>query len=115
MNKPNPVPLYDFDANFVNNLGNIVESIPWPESFTQTLIELLFLFFSTLTNIVPCVVNLIALPKRFESIGTALNDAVGSKDKSIVEFSSGHVGLIIGQRAHNEVWPKVGEWLKYRS
>ena len=30
MNKPNPVPLYDFDANFVNNLGNIAESIPWP-------------------------------------------------------------------------------------
>ena len=46
---------------------------------------------------------------------TALNDAVGSKDKSIVEFPSGHVGLIIGQRAHKEVWPKVGEWLKYRS
>ena len=46
---------------------------------------------------------------------TALNDAVGSKDKSIVEFPSGHVGLIIGQRAHKEVWPKVGEWLNYRS
>jgi len=30
---------------------------------------------------------------------TALNDAVGSKDKSIIEFPSGHVGLI-GQRAH---------------
>ncbi|HYA82521.1 MAG TPA: alpha/beta fold hydrolase [Candidatus Bathyarchaeia archaeon] len=46
---------------------------------------------------------------------TALNDAVGSKDKSIIEFPSGHVGLIMGQRAHKEVWPKVGEWLKYRS
>jgi fermentation-respiration switch protein FrsA (DUF1100 family) len=39
---------------------------------------------------------------------TALNDAVGSKDKSIIEFPS-------AQRAHKEVWPKVGEWLKYRS
>ena len=56
MNKPNPVPLYDFDANFVNNL----------ESFTQTMTELLFLFFSTITNIVPCVVNLTALVRRFE-------------------------------------------------
>jgi hypothetical protein len=33
---------------------------------------------------------------------TALNDAVGSKDKSIIEFPSGHVGLIMGQRAHKE-------------
>ena len=46
---------------------------------------------------------------------TALNDAVGSKDKSIIEFPSGHVGLIIGQRVHKDVWPKVGGWLKHRS
>jgi len=48
---------------------------------------------------------------------TALNDAVGSKDKSIIEFSSGHVGLIMvsGQCPHKEVWPKVGDWLKHRS
>ena len=46
---------------------------------------------------------------------TALNKVVGSKEKSIIEFPSGHVGLIIGQRAHNEVWPKVGSWLKARS
>jgi class III poly(R)-hydroxyalkanoic acid synthase PhaC subunit len=46
---------------------------------------------------------------------TALNKVVGSKDKNIIEFPSGHVGLIIGQRAHNEVWPKVGSWLKTRS
>jgi class III poly(R)-hydroxyalkanoic acid synthase PhaC subunit len=45
----------------------------------------------------------------------ALNDAVGSKDKSVIEFPSGHVGLIIGQRAHKELWPKVGDWLKHRS
>jgi class III poly(R)-hydroxyalkanoic acid synthase PhaC subunit len=46
---------------------------------------------------------------------TALNDAIGSKDKSSIEFPSGHVGLIIGQRAHKDVWPKVGDWLKHRS
>ena len=46
---------------------------------------------------------------------SALNDAVGSKDKSIIEFPYGHVGLIIGQRAHKELWPKVGDWLKHRS
>lgn len=42
----------------------------------------------------------------------ALNNVVGSKDKSIIEFPSGHVGLIIGQHAHKELWPKVGDWLK---
>ena len=45
----------------------------------------------------------------------ALNDAVGSIDKSTIEFQSGHVGLIIGKRAHKEVWPKVGDWLKHHS
>jgi hypothetical protein len=42
-------------------------------------------------------------------------DFISSKDKSIIEFPSGHVGLIIGQRAHKEVWPKADDWLKYRS
>ena len=45
----------------------------------------------------------------------ALNNAVGSVDKSAIEFQSGHVGLIIGERAHQEVWPKVGNWLRARS
>jgi polyhydroxyalkanoate synthase subunit PhaC len=45
----------------------------------------------------------------------ALNNAVGSIDKSTIEFQSGHVGLIIGKRAHKEVWPKVGDWLKKHS
>lgn len=54
--------------------------------------------------------DLVALPSS-----TALNNAVGSIDKSAIEFQSGHVGLLIGQRAHNEVWPKVGKWLKERS
>jgi polyhydroxyalkanoate synthase len=45
----------------------------------------------------------------------ALNNAVESVDKSAIEFQSGHVDLIIGQRAHQEVWPKVGDWLRERS
>ncbi|MGN6349758.1 MAG: alpha/beta fold hydrolase [Candidatus Nitrosocosmicus sp.] len=45
----------------------------------------------------------------------AINNTIGSKDKSVIEFPSGQVGLIIGQRAHKEVWPKVGDWLKHRS
>jgi len=44
----------------------------------------------------------------------ALNNVIGSKDKSTIEYPSGHVGLIIGHRAHTEVWPKVADWLKER-
>jgi poly(3-hydroxyalkanoate) synthetase len=45
----------------------------------------------------------------------ALNNAMGSSDKSVLEFNSAHVGACIGSRAHKELWPKVGEWLKGRS
>ena len=36
----------------------------------------------------------------------ALNDVIGSPDKSIIEFNSGHVGACIGRRAHKELWPE---------
>jgi hypothetical protein len=32
--------------------------------------------------------------------------------RGIIEWNSGHVGLMIGKDAHKELWPKVGEWLK---
>ena len=43
-----------------------------------------------------------------------LNDAIGSSDKSIIEFNFGHVGACISSRAHKELWPSVGNWLKER-
>jgi polyhydroxyalkanoate synthase subunit PhaC len=45
----------------------------------------------------------------------ALNDAVGSTDKRLMEFNSGHVGACISLQAHKELWPKVGEWIASRS
>jgi polyhydroxyalkanoate synthase len=45
----------------------------------------------------------------------ALNDVVGSDDKSLLEFDSGHVGACIGSKAHKELWSKVGHWLISRS
>lgn len=44
----------------------------------------------------------------------AINNAIGSVDKSIIEFDSGHVGACISSRAHQQLWPKVGDWLKTR-
>jgi len=50
------------------------------------------------------------------SSSKALDDVLTeSHDKSIIELNSGHVGLMIGKDAHNELWPKVGKWLKERS
>jgi polyhydroxyalkanoate synthase subunit PhaC len=46
----------------------------------------------------------------------ALNNALtGSSDKSLLEYNSGHVGLMIGKNAHKELWPKVGRWIKNHS
>ena len=50
------------------------------------------------------------------SSSKALNNVLTeSHDKSIMEFKSGHVGLMIGKHAHKELWPKVGEWIKNNS
>jgi polyhydroxyalkanoate synthase subunit PhaC len=47
------------------------------------------------------------------SSSKALNNALTeSPDKDLIEFKSGHVGLMIGKHAHEELWPKVGEWIK---
>ena len=46
----------------------------------------------------------------------ALDNALTeSHDKSLIEFKSGHVGLMIGKNAHKELWPKVGEWINKHS
>lgn len=42
-------------------------------------------------------------------------DAIGSTDKKLVEFPTGHVGLCISTAAHEKLWPEVGKWLAQRS
>jgi len=42
----------------------------------------------------------------------ALNEAIGSKDKSMIEFKSGHVGACISPDAHKNLWLQAGNWLK---
>jgi poly(3-hydroxyalkanoate) synthetase len=44
-----------------------------------------------------------------------VNSVIGSKDKKLIEFPSGHVGLCISSRAHEELWPKVVKWLAEHS
>lgn len=42
-------------------------------------------------------------------------DVIGSKDKQLIEFPLGHVGLCISEEAHEKLWPEVGRWLASRS
>lgn len=44
----------------------------------------------------------------------ALIDIVGSTDKEYVELPGGHISLIAGRQAHQNLWPKVVAWLKAR-
>ena len=48
------------------------------------------------------------------SASTSVINAVGSTDKKLIEFPTGHVGLCIGNMAHEKLWPEVGEWLAQR-
>ncbi|VVC05994.1 Poly(3-hydroxyalkanoate) polymerase subunit PhaC [uncultured archaeon] len=49
------------------------------------------------------------------SSSTSIMNVIGSTDKRLIEFPTGHVGLCIGQSAHEKLWPEVGEWLAKRS
>ena len=62
-------------------------------------------------NIVANKDDLVA-PNSSKALNNALTE---SHDKSLIEFNSGHVGLMIGKNAHKELWPKVGEWIKNHS
>lgn len=43
-----------------------------------------------------------------------LVDAVASVDKEYVELPGGHISLIAGRQAHQNLWPKLVSWLRER-
>lgn len=49
------------------------------------------------------------------SATTSVINAVGSTDKTLIEFPTGHVGLCISSMAHEKLWPEVGSWIAQRS
>ena len=42
-------------------------------------------------------------------------DLVGSEDKEMLVLDAGHVGLMAGPVAKEELWPRVRAWLEPRS
>jgi polyhydroxyalkanoate synthase len=45
----------------------------------------------------------------------ALQERVGSTDKQLMEFDTGHIGLTTSRRAHAELWPRIISWMEARS
>ncbi|MFC4551710.1 MULTISPECIES: class III poly(R)-hydroxyalkanoic acid synthase subunit PhaC [Halorussus] len=43
------------------------------------------------------------------------NDEVASDDVTTIESPTGHIGLSVSSKAHDEVWPKAVEWFAARS
>ncbi|MFB1065591.1 class III poly(R)-hydroxyalkanoic acid synthase subunit PhaC [Natrinema sp. H-ect4] len=43
------------------------------------------------------------------------NDTVSSTDTEILEFATGHIGMSVSSRSHEELWPEVCDWFEARS
>ncbi|WP_226007421.1 class III poly(R)-hydroxyalkanoic acid synthase subunit PhaC [Natrinema salinisoli] len=43
------------------------------------------------------------------------NDVISSEDTEILEFATGHIGMSVSSRSHDELWPEVCEWFEERS
>ena len=39
-------------------------------------------------------------------------DAIPSKDKTLLEYPVGHVGMFVSSKAQNEIGPKIASWIK---
>ncbi|MCB0548559.1 MAG: class III poly(R)-hydroxyalkanoic acid synthase subunit PhaC [Phaeodactylibacter sp.] len=45
---------------------------------------------------------------------TPINDLVSSKDKELMEFPGGHIGVFVGSRSQKLLTPAIATWLKER-
>ncbi|MGQ3414354.1 class III poly(R)-hydroxyalkanoic acid synthase subunit PhaC [Natrinema sp. LN54] len=43
------------------------------------------------------------------------NDAIASEDTEVLEFPTGHIGMSVSSRSHEELWPQVCDWFEERS
>lgn len=43
------------------------------------------------------------------------SDVIGSDDVSVIEHSTGHIGLSVSGSSHEEVWPDVADWFHEKS
>ncbi len=43
------------------------------------------------------------------------NEVIGTDDTEVLEFATGHIGMSVSSRSHDELWPQVCEWFEERS
>ena len=70
-----------------------------------------------LKNITMPVLNIVGTEDDLvpPSASKSVIHAIGSVDKKLIEFPTGHVGLCISRNAHENLWPEVGRWIGTRS
>jgi polyhydroxyalkanoate synthase len=70
-----------------------------------------------LGNITMPVLNLVATYDHLvpPESGLTFNDRLPSRDKKLMTFPTGHIGLSVSSRSHAEFWPGVSSWLRKRS
>jgi polyhydroxyalkanoate synthase len=70
-----------------------------------------------LRNITCPILNLMA--QRDDLVPCAqsapFNDLVASSDRKTIQFPAGHIGLAVGSKAQQQLWPEVRNWLAERS
>lgn len=66
-----------------------------------------------LGNITMPVLNIIGLKDDLvpPHSSRTIMDVIPSSEKKLIEFPTGHVGLCISQKAHDNLWTEVVEWL----
>jgi polyhydroxyalkanoate synthase len=69
-----------------------------------------------LTQLVSPLLNVIALRDHIcaPPASRALMPKVGSSDKALLEFETGHIGISTSRRAHQQLWPKICDWFEAR-
>lgn len=45
----------------------------------------------------------------------ALMPLVGAKEKEVMEFDTGHIGLTTSRRSLSELWPRIADWMELRA
>ena len=45
---------------------------------------------------------------------TPINELISSKDKELMEFPGGHIGVFVGSRSQKLLTPAIATWLKKR-
>lgn len=70
-----------------------------------------------LKKIVAPLLNVIALRDHIcrPPSSLALMDRVGSQDKQVLQFDTGHIGIATSRASHQKLWPSIIDWMVGRA